>query len=106
MKKETIMPEELLEPIHPGEILLEDFIKPFNLSINRLAREIDVPAGRISEIVNGKRAITADTALRLGRFFGVSPEIWTGLQTDFELRIAKRKIGNILETRIHPLKAA
>jgi addiction module HigA family antidote len=106
MKKETIMTEELLEPIHPGEILLEDFIKPFNLSINRLAREIDVPAGRISEIVNGKRAITADTALRLGRFFGVSPEIWTGLQTDYELRIAKRKIGNILETRIHPLKAA
>jgi addiction module HigA family antidote len=69
MKKETIMTEELLEPIHPGEILLEDFMKPFNLSINRLAREIDVPAGRISEIVNGKRAITADTALRLGRFF-------------------------------------
>jgi addiction module HigA family antidote len=81
-------------------------MKPFNLSINRLAREIDVPAGRISEIVNGKRAITADTALRLGRFFGVSTEICTGLQTDYELRIAKRKIGNILETRIHPLKAA
>ena len=106
MKKENIITEELLEPIHPGEILLEDFMKPFNLSINQLAREIDVPAGRISEIVNGKRAITADTALRLGRFFGVSPEIWTGLQTDYELRIAKRKIGNILETRIHPLKAA
>lgn len=106
MEKETIMTEELLEPIHPGEILLEDFIKPFNLSINRLAREIDVPAGRISEFVNGKCAITADTALRLGRFFGVSPEIWTGLQTDYELKIAKRKIGTILETRIHPLKAA
>ena len=107
MKKEnTTITEELLEPIHPGEILLEDFIKPFNLSINQLAREIDVPAGRISEIVNGKRAITADTALRLGRFFGVSPEIWTGLQTDYELRHAKRRISNILETRIHPLKAA
>ena len=106
MNKENAATEELLDPIHPGEILLEDFMKPFNLSINQLAREIDVPAGRISEIVNGKRAITADTALRLGRFFGVSPEIWTGLQTDYELRIAKRKIGNILETRIHPLKAA
>ena len=106
MKKEKTITEELLEPIHPGEILLEDFIKPFNLSINQLAREIDVPAGRISEIVNGRRAITADTALRLGRFFGVSPEIWTGLQTDYELRLAKRKISNILETRIHPLKAA
>lgn len=106
MNKEKAATEELLDPIHPGEILLEDFMKPFNLSINQLAREIDVPAGRVSEIVNGKRAITADTALRLGRFFGVSPEIWTGLQTDYELRIAKRKIGNILETRIHPLKAA
>ena len=75
MKKENGITEELLEPIHPGEILLEDFIKPFNLSINQLAREIDVPAGRISEIVNGRRAITADTALRLGRFFGVSNQI-------------------------------
>jgi addiction module HigA family antidote len=106
MNKENAATEELLDPIHPGEILLEDFMKPFNLSINQLAREIDVPAGRISEIVNGKRAITADTALRLGRLFGVSPEIWTGLQTDYELRIARRKIGTILETRIHPLKAA
>ena len=106
MKKENTILEELLEPIHPGEILLEDFIKPFKLSINQLAREVDVPAGRISEIVNGRRAITADTALRLGRFFGVSPEIWTGLQTDYELRLAKRKIGAVLETRIHPLKAA
>lgn len=106
MKKENLITEELLEPIHPGKILLEDFIKPFKLSINQLAREIDVPAGRISEIVNGRRAITADTALRLARFFGVSPEIWTGLQTDYELRLAKRKIGIVLETRIHPLKAA
>lgn len=105
MNKENAATEELLDPVHPGEILLEDFMKPFNLSINQLAREIDVPAGRISEIVNGKRAITADTALRLGRFFGVSPEIWTGLQADYELRIARRKIGTILETRIHPLKA-
>jgi addiction module HigA family antidote len=105
-KKENTITEELLDPIHPGEILLEDFIKPFNLSINQLAREIDVPAGRISEIVNGRRAITADTALRLGRFFGVSPEIWTGLQADYELRLARRKIGTVLEARIHPLKAA
>lgn len=105
-KRENPITEELLKPIHPGEILLEDFIKPFDLSINQLAREIDVPAGRISEIVNGKRSITADTALRLGRYFGVSPEIWTGLQTDYELRLAKRRIGTVLETRIHPLKAA
>ena len=106
MKEENTITEELLEPVHPGEILLEDFIKPFNLSINQLAREIGVPAGRISEIVNARRAITADTALRLGRFFGVSPEVWTDLQSDYNLRLAKRKIGAVLETRIHPLKAA
>jgi antitoxin HigA-1 len=84
MKKENTITGELLDPIHPGEILYDDFMKPLNLSINGLAREIDIPPGRISEIVHGRRAITADTALRLGRFFGVSPEIWTGLQTDYE----------------------
>jgi len=97
---------ELLDPITPGEILLEEFIKPFNFSINALAKEIDVPAGRISVIVNGKRAITADTALRLGRFFGVSPEMWTGLQADYDLRMAKRRIGRVIEEKIHPLKVA
>lgn len=98
--------EELLDSIHPGAILLDDFMKPFGLSINRLAREIDVPPGRISEIIHGRRSITADTALRLGRFFGVSPEIWTGLQADYELRLAKRKIGHAIEERIKPLEAA
>lgn len=98
--------EGLLDPITPGELLLEEFIKPFNLSINALAKEIDVPAGRISEIVNGKRAITADTALRLGRFFNVSPEMWITLQSDYDLSIAKRKLGSVIEERIHPLKAA
>lgn len=98
--------EEILDPIPPGQILLEDFMKPFGLSINRLAREIDVPAGRISEIIHARRAITADTALRLGRFFGVSPEIWTGLQADYELRLAKRKFGHAIEERIKPFEAA
>jgi addiction module HigA family antidote len=69
------MATKLLEPIPPGEILSEEFMKPLDLSINALAREIDVPPNRISEIVGGKRAITADTALRLGKYFGVSPEI-------------------------------
>ena len=91
-----------LDPIHPGEILLEDFIKPLNLSINRVARDIDVPPGRISNIVNGKRSITADTALRLGTYFGVSPELWLNLQTDYDLRIARRNT----ELRITPLKRA
>ena len=91
-----------LDPIHPGEILLEDFIKPLNLSINRVARDIDVPPGRISNIVNGKRSITADTALRLGTYFGVSPELWLNLQSDYDLRIARRNT----ELRITPLKRA
>ena len=76
---------KLLDPIHPGEILREEFMKPLGVSINGLARDIAVPPGRISAIVNGKRAITADTALRLGKYFGVSSELWLGLQTDFDL---------------------
>jgi len=79
-----------LDPIHPGEILLEDFMKPLHLSINRLARDLDVPPNRISAIVNGTRAITADSALRLGTYFGVSPETWLGLQVEYDLRIAPR----------------
>src|SRR3990172_3235650 len=92
---------KLLEPIHPGEVLLEEFMKPMGISINRLARDIAVPPGRISAIVNGKRAITADTALRLGRYFGTSPEVWLGLQADYELRLARRTIGPEVEKRIH-----
>jgi len=94
--------KEYLDPIHPGEILLEDFIKPLQISINKLARDIDVPPGRISNIANGKRSITADTALRLGTYFGVSPELWLNLQTDYDLRIARRKT----ELHITPLKNA
>ena len=93
-----------LDPIAPGEILAEEFMKPLGLSQNRLARDIDVPVGRISEIVRGKRAITADTALRLGKYFGVSPELWLNLQTDFDLRVAKLKIWPKVERRIRPLR--
>ena len=91
----------LLKPIHPGEILLEEFMKPLGISINGLARDIGVPPGRISAIVNGKRAITADTALRLGKYFGVSPEIWAGLQADYDLRVAKRTSWPVIEKRVH-----
>jgi antitoxin HigA-1 len=105
-KEHGLNGDELLDPIRPGEILLEDFMKPLALSINALAKQLDVPAGRISEIVNGKRAITADTALRLGRFFGVSPELWTGLQADFDLRMARRRVGSRIEEKVQPLKAA
>ena len=96
---------KVLEPIHPGEILREEFLKPMDISINRLARDIVVPPGRISEIVNGKRRITADTALRLARFFGVSPELWLGLQAEYDLRIARRTIGKDIEKRVHPYAA-
>ncbi len=100
------MPKKLLEPITPGEILFEEFMKPLGVSINKLARDIDVPPGRISEIVNGKRAVTADTALRLGRYFEVSPEIWLNLQADYELRVARRESGKEIESRVRPFKAA
>ncbi len=92
----------ILDPIHPGEILMEDFLKPMGISINKLAREIGVPPGRISTIVNGKRSISADTALRLGIYFGVSPELWLGLQVDYDLRIARRST----ELHITPLNLA
>lgn len=93
--------KKLLAPIHPGEILFEEFMKPMDISINRLAREIAVPPGRISAIVNGKRAITADTALRLGKYFGVSAELWLGLQADFDLRIAQRIVGAQIDKQVH-----
>lgn len=89
-----------LDPIHPGEILLEEFMKPLGISINGLARDVDVPPGRISEIVNRKRAISADTALRLAKYFGVSAELWAGLQADYDLRVARRDVGSEIESRV------
>lgn len=80
-------------------------MRPKEISINKLAREIVVPPNRISAIVNGKRSITADTALRLGRYFSVSPETWLGIQADYDLRIAKQTIGKEVEKRIHPYAA-
>ena len=92
--------KRLLELIHPGEILLEEFMKPMDISINRLARDIQVSPGRISAIVNGRRAITADTALRLGKYLRTSSDLWIGLQGEFDLRVAKRTIGPEIERRI------
>ena len=97
--------QKLLEPIHPGEILLEEFMKPLHISINRLARDIDVPPNRIRTIVRGKRAITADTALRLGKYFGVAPEIWLDLQSDYELRVLRRTEWPHIEPRIRTVAA-
>ena len=91
-----------LSSIHPGEVLLEEFIKPMNLSQNRLAIDIGVDARRINEIVLGKRAITADTALRLSRFFGNSPQFWLGLQTQYDLDIAEDHLGKRLDREVRP----
>ena len=89
--------KNLLEPISPGEIIKEEYMVPLNLSQNQLARDLDVPVGRINQIIRGHRSITADTALRLARYFETSPELWLGLQNDYDLRCAKRKLGNNIQ---------
>ncbi len=95
-----------LSPIHPGEVLLEEFIKPMNLSQNRLAIDIGVDARRINEIVLGKRAVTADTALRLSRFFGNSPQFWLGLQSQYDLDVAEDLLGKRLDREVRPYAMA
>ena len=95
-----------LSPIHPGEVLLEEFIKPMNLSQNRLAIDIGVDARRINEIVLGKRSVTADSALRLSRFFGNSPQFWLGLQTQYDLDITEDRLGERLDREVRPLATA
>ena len=94
---------KLLDPIIPGEILREDFMDHLGISINKLARDLSVPPNRISEIVNGKRGITADTALRLQRYFGIEAQFWLNLQTEYDLRMMKRKIWTDIERRIIPV---
>ena len=92
-----------LAPIHPGEILREEFMKPHGLSQNALARALGVPPRRINEIVLEKRAITADTALRLARFFGTTAELWTGLQADYDLRLARHETARAIDREVAPL---
>lgn len=92
--------EEKLQPVHPGEVLQEEFLGPLGLSQNQLALAIRVPARRINEIVHGKRRITADTALRLARFFAMSPQFWLGLQMDYDLDVAEDAFGERLDRDI------
>ena len=94
-----------LAPIHPGEVLLEDFLEANGISQYRLAKDISVPARRINEIVHGKRAITADTALRLGRYFGIDPQFWLNLQAHYELELARDRVSEQIEA-ITPLAVA
>lgn len=89
-----------LTPITPGDVLLEEFLKPMEISRNQLARDLNVPANRISQIINGKREITADTALRLGRYFGVEPEFWLNLQQRYNLKLAANKAGNKIKKEV------
>jgi len=101
------MGNDRIAPVHPGEILLEEFLKPMRISQNRIALDIRVPPRRINEIVHGKRRITADTALRLGRYFGVSAQFWLGLQMDYDLDKEEDRLGNRLgeEVRIYDVSA-
>lgn len=92
-------------PTHPGEVLREDFLKPLGMSQYALARAIDVPQIRVSAIVNGKRAITPDTALRLARYFGTTPEFWLGMQATYDLEMARDRIGPEIEAKVQPRAA-
>ncbi len=96
------MAEKQLQPVHPGEVLLEEFLKPMALSQNRLALEMGVPPRRVNEIVLGKRGITADTALRLARYFGMSPQFWLGLQMDYDLDVAEDQLRERLHKEVRP----
>ena len=96
---------KLLEPIHPGEILLEDFMKPLELSQNRLARDLDVNVARIADLVNGRAGISAAMALRLARFFGTTPEFWVNLQTAYDLSVAEIENAKRIEKEVRPAAA-
>jgi len=96
------MKKKRMAPVHPGEILLEQFLKPLDMSQNRLAIEISVPPRRINEIVNGKRRVTADTAMRLAIFFNITPQYWMGLQADYDLDIAQDKLEEKIKQEVRP----
>ena len=95
-----------LDPIPPGEILFEEFMKPLGISRNRLSRDLDIPVSRVSEIVRGGRAVTADTALRLSRYFGTSAEMWMSLQSGYDLRVVRTTTWPKVQTRIRARPAA
>ena len=96
---------KLLDEIHPGEVLLEDFMKPMGITARQLAADIDVPPSRISEIVNAQRPITADTAIRLGIFFGMESRFWLNLQTEYDIRVNERALRKKITSRIRVFQA-
>ena len=103
--EETAMEVEDLKPVSPGEILLEEFLKPLGVSQNRLARDIDIPVSRISDIIKGRRAVTADTAMRLSAYFRTSARFWLNLQADFDLQSIRQSGWEETKARIRPLNA-
>jgi len=96
------MANQTLPPVHPGEILLEEFLEPMGISQYRLSKDISVPPRRINEIVHGKRSVTADTALRLARYFGTSDRFWLNLKAGFDLDVEREKLGDRLEVEVLP----
>jgi addiction module HigA family antidote len=97
------MNKNKIPPVHPGEVLMEDYLKPMGISQNQLAMSMRVPSGRITEIVQGKRGITAETALRLARAIGTTPGFWMNLQARYDLRVAEDKLGDVLEKEVVPI---
>ena len=100
------MAKKIMDPIHPGEILMEEFLEPLGISQYRLAKDISVPPRRINEIVHGKRSITADTALRLARFFGTTERFWLNLQVRYDLEVEKDRLSGVLERDVAVFQAA
>jgi addiction module HigA family antidote len=97
---------KLIPPPHPGETILEDILKPLGMSVNQLAKALGITAARLNDIVRGRRGITADTALRLARYLGTSAEFWLGLQLEYDLRTAERKVRTAIDRQIKPRKVA
>ena len=95
-----------IQPIHPGEILMEEFLEPFAISQYRLAKDVDVAPLRINEIIHGQRAISADTALRLGKYFRTSPQFWLNLQSRFDLAVQEEKLSSVLKNKVKILELA
>ena len=96
----------MIQPPHPGETLKEDYLVPLEMSVNALAKALGIGAVRLNEIVRGERGVTADTALRLARYFNTSPEFWLNLQTLYDLRVAQQKTGSLIERKVQPRQAA
>jgi len=98
--------QKTMPPVHPGEVLRKDFLGPLGLSVNRMSMDLHVPVTRMNDIARGRRSITADTALRLGRYFSTGAQFWVNLQSHYDLELASDKLGAVIESQVKPLRAA